>query len=175
MKKNTILIWAVIVLSLINLATIGTIIYHVKSDSEASDTIQLAVNDFRLNNRIIVETLGLTPSQSGDCKLILNDFRQAVREIHRNLNMNRSELYVELQKENADTLTCNRYSAEIGRLHKELKIVTSRFYLQLKRICPPGKEDQLHQLIAPLFNSENSYGAAGGGNRYRYRGGRGNQ
>jgi hypothetical protein len=174
MKRNAILIWAVIVLSLMNLATIGTIIYHVKTDNVSNDTIQLVVNDFLLNNSKITEALGLTSSQSVDCKFILNDFRQSAREIHRDLNMNRSSLFVELQKENPDTSICNSYSIEIGQLHKELKLETIRFYLQLKNICPSGKENNLHQLLAPLFYSENSIGPAGG-KQHRYRGGRGNQ
>jgi hypothetical protein len=175
MNRNTILVWAVIVLAVINIATIGTIFYHVNTNGKANDTIQLAVNDFRLNNSKIAETLGLTQTQSVGCKMVLNDFRQVVRKIQRDLNMNRSNLYLELQNENPDTLVCNQYSTEIGRLHKELKMETSRFYLQLKSRCPRGKEEQLHQMLAPMFNAENSFGNAGNGNKHRYRGGRGNR
>jgi hypothetical protein len=174
MKRNTVLIWAVIVLALMNLATVGTIIYHVETDGKTNDTIQLMVNDFKLNNSIIAETLGLNANQTDDCKIILNEFRQAVREIHTGLNMNRAGLFVELQKEKPDTLVCNRFSNEIGELHKDLKIKTSHFYLQLKNLCPSGREENLHQLLAPLFYSENSFGQAGG-RQHRFRGGRGNQ
>lgn len=174
MKRNTILIWAVIVLALMNLATVGTIIYHVETDEKTNDTIQLMVNDFKLNNNIITQTLGLTASQSSDCKMVLNEFRQSVREIHTGLNMNRAGLFVELQKDKPDTLVCNRFSREIGVLHQDLKMETSRFYLQLKNICPSENEENLHQLLAPLFYSENSFGQAGG-RQHRFRGGRGNQ
>lgn len=175
MKRTTVLIWTIVVLVLLNLTTIGTMYYHMsRTDAAPAGEAELAVESFRLNNRSIVENLGLSGSQANECREILSDFREKVRNINQSLNENRADLFGELRKEAPDAEAYLDYSAKIGELHKALKMETVQFYLALKSLCDPAQEERLNQLLAPLFSAEKgNFGQ--GGKQHRNRFGRGHQ
>jgi Spy/CpxP family protein refolding chaperone len=149
--KNKFLTWALVVLTLLNLCTIGTIIYHIITEkNEMSKSSERYASP--LNGRDFMETLDFTHEQKEQFHLMNNSFRASVREINEELDLQKNSLFAELRKENTDTVACNRISDEIGVLHKELKVKTYRFYLDVKKICRADQQGKLNDVFAPIFN-----------------------
>lgn len=161
-QKIKFLTWGIVVLTLLNVSTIGTIIYHIQTEKK-----QMGFNSERypgpLKGRELMEHLDFTAQQRESFHSHNRDFMEAVSDINRSLNESRNNLFAELQKTNPDTVKCNLISAEIGRLHKALKIKTYRFYLDVKKICNEEQREKLNKAFAPVFSFD-------GGQQFRHRG-----
>lgn len=162
--KNKFLTWAVVVLAILNMSTIGTIIYHILTEkNEMSRSSERYASP--LNGRDFMQTLDFTHGQREQFHLMNSSFRTSVKEINKELDLHKNSLFSELRKTNPDTVTCNRISAEIGALHKVLKVKTYRFYLDVKKICRADQQEKLNDVFAPIFNfdgrSESRHGKKG--------------
>ncbi|WP_069658420.1 hypothetical protein [Arcticibacter eurypsychrophilus] len=149
--KNKFLTWSVVVLALLNLSTIGTIVYHIITEkNEMSKSSERYASP--LKGQDFMETLDFTHEQKEQFHLMNDSFRASVKDINEKLDLHKNSLFAELRKTNTDTVACNRISDEIGVLHKVLKVKTYRFYLHVKGICRPDQQEKLNAVFAPIFN-----------------------
>lgn len=170
-------LWIVIVfLSLLNVATIGTIVYNNRKVNTEEENIVFEPNTQPINGMYFSQTLGFDNSQMEVFRQSSRSFRRNANQIIISINGCKEELFGELQAEQPDTAKMKDISREIGSLHAELKEATINFYIELNKVCKPGQKDKLKTVFVPLFRKTPILGAGCGHGIGRGRGcGNGNR
>lgn len=155
-RKNKILTWAVILLVLLNAATIGTIIIQNYRSKQTTENIGIntgsGVN--MLNGRFFREMLGFNEEQMASFRNINQAFRPYAMDLTYEVDSLKNEMFIELQNAVPDTIRLNSMSIKIGELHGKLKYKTYHFYLSIKKICSPVQSTALEKAFQPLFKKE---------------------
>ncbi len=132
-KKNSIQIWVIALLVVLNLTTIGTIFYHNRQVKDNEAAVVIDESRAPLTGRYFRQTLRFDDEQ-------MNAFRKANRQFQPQANLLiyemdslKTEMFIELNREQPDTIRLNSISDHIGRHHAELKKITNDFTSQLNR------------------------------------------
>ncbi len=155
MNKNTsrILIYAVIFLAVLNVATfisIGIHVYQSKKElpQVSSETINTTHN---FNGRYFRDQLNLSPDQMNQFRLINEKFRSNARRINNELNRLRVDMLNQMKNTSKETDTLISISDSIGSLHCELKKFTYQYYLDIKSICSDEQTSGLNNIFENFF------------------------
>ena len=150
------MIWAIIALALMNIATVATVIYN-----RNPKRLELAVPEsgssrdegasIEYSGRYFRDQLNLTNEQMARFREFNPDFRQQVRDINIELNDIRRIMLEEMSKPIADSPKLNLLSDSVGHLHADLKKLTYRYYLDFKEICNKDQKERLDQLFGEMF------------------------
>lgn len=176
--RRRILVWSVVVLAVLNITTILTIGYHVYQSRKAETTPgnlnpkQLEADAAQFSGRYFRDQLGLTNEQMNVFKEFNPKFRQQAREITIKLAEDRKQMLDEMARENSDTVKLNQLSGEIGTLHTRLKVLTYKYYIDMKHLSTPEQQKNLEKLFRSMFNNDAQMGYPGkgngkGGNKWR--------
>jgi len=164
MNKTKLLIWSVVLLVILNLTTIGTILYHNYREKADNKTIVLNTEgNNMLNGRFFRQTLGFNEAQMDVFRNANREFRPKANGIILQIDSLKNEMFTELKKTKSDTVKLNALSHETGNLHAELKQETNRFYLKIKTVCTPQQLEQLQTTFTPLFRNAACDGKGMGG------------
>jgi len=175
-NKQNLMVWAIIVLVIMNLSTIITIAYHQRQSdksvvSTTADPKQLEVNADKFNGRFFRNQLNFSDEQMEKFRQINPLFRPKVRDITIELAQKRKQMLQEMSAVNCDTIRLNALSDSIGYLHSNLKKLTYRYYLDIKGICNSEQQKNLELLFSDVFNNDVSVSSPGqGGQRGRQYG-----
>ncbi len=151
-KTNKILWFVVALLLILNLATIGTIIYHNKQHTDDELTIVLDANQQNpLTGRFLRQELGFDDEQMAVFRKANREFHQIANNLIYEMDSLKVEMFEELNKEAPDTVKLQTLSKHIGMHHVELKDITNQYYLKLKSVCDQGQCEQLQEAFQPLF------------------------
>lgn len=169
--------WAIIILALMNIATIVTVLYQknraeaVENSFSKSETgsENASVN---YSGRYFRDQLSLDNDQMSKFMAINPTFRGSIRDINRKLNHTRQEMFSLMAAGEADTAKLNALSDTIGVLHANLKKETYRYYLDLKNICDTEQQKKLEELFRGMFVSESQMGQNGNAGQQGRRRGR---
>jgi Spy/CpxP family protein refolding chaperone len=152
MKRNKSLVGIIILLLLLNLATIGTILYNKYHHAGGDKSIVLsAEGNNLLNSHFIKETVGFDQKQMQLFRNANLEFRPKANSIVIQIDTLKNRMFSELKKPKADTVKLNALADRTGFLHAELKRETNRFYLKIKTICTPEQLNKLQSTFSPLF------------------------
>jgi len=175
-NKYSLLIWAVVVLAIMNVSTILTVFYHkYQSDNVVNSTIdakQTEIDSERFSGRYFRDELNMSNAQMEKFKVINPVFRPKARFITIELAEKRKQMLVEMAAAKSDTSRLNALSDSIGQLHSELKKVTYRYYLEMKEICNPEQQVKLEKLFGEMFSNDSALGSSGKGGPRGWQGGR---
>lgn len=174
MQTNSKVKWlwvAIILLLVLNLTTIGTIIYHSWQESDAAESIIVEPDSQPLNGKYFRQELGFDSNQVEVFRIANRKFRQEANEIIRSINMQKELLFSELQQAQPNTETVGIISDRIGQLHAQLKKVTADFYIELNKCCTPEQKEKLKTIFTPLFRESPHTGSSRGHGHGRGRGG----
>ena len=154
--KRRILIGLIIILIATNLSTIGSYYYHRIAEQKKTEVNneQSAVPGEQ-RTRYFRDQLNLDDNQTNSFREINRLFNRSARIIEKNLTVLRKSMIDELGAQNPDTLKLRQIAAEIGNNHRELKEVTSTFYLSMREICTPEQQTKLHSIFQSMLNKEN--------------------
>lgn len=174
-NKRSGMIWAIVVLAVMNLSTLGTILYHqYQSDKPAANPEeaqkQLETDAEKFSGRYFRDKLNLDGNQMERFRAINPVFRQQARAITEELASMRKQMLAEMAAANSDTTKLNALSDAIGQLHSQLKKITYQYYLDLKSICNTEQQKQLEQLFTEMFTNDASMSFPGKGGRGWQRG-----
>lgn len=158
MNKNVrILKWLLILLVVLNIGTIGTIVYLTRNQNSISGEnilIGSGSNVTVLNGRFFRLTAGFNETQMDSFRKANQAFRPVAREISIAIDSLKSSLFTALNREYPDTMFVNKMALQIGNLHGQLKYQTNQFYLNILSICTPAQKIIIKEAFAPLFKSE---------------------
>lgn len=153
MRKITILTWAVVLLAVMNAATIATIIYHNYNERRQAEgaAINTGYGSNPLNGKFFRQQLGFDEKQMDVFREANSHFRPAAFTITAAIDSLKGEMFAVLQKTMPDTGRLANLSVEIGNMHSSLKAATCQFYLQLKKVCTAQQLTKLDEAFRPLF------------------------
>jgi hypothetical protein len=158
--------WAIVVLFLLNAATLGTILYHnYKGNPSAGSTVVAGHPGAVINGRFFRQTLGFTNEQMESFRTANHQFRPQTAAITVSIDSLKAAMFREMKRQAPDTVKLDALSKQIGELHGALKRETYRFYLNIRSVCSEQQADQLQKVFEPLFINENLPMAPGGNRR----------
>ncbi|MCX6236859.1 MAG: periplasmic heavy metal sensor [Bacteroidia bacterium] len=167
-NKYTLMVWAIVILTVMNISTVATIVYH-KYQSEKAETIavsdqkQLETDSEKFSGRYFRDQLNLSREQMDKFKEINPVFRPKARDITIELAQKRKQMLIEMAAAKSDTARLNALSDSIGQLHSNLKKITYRYYLEIKSICDPEQQRKLEQIFGEMFTNDSQLGYPGKG------------
>lgn len=171
MNKMKLLTWAVVLLVVLNLTTVGTLLYHNYNETTKNDTVVLSSEGgAMLNGRFFRQTIGFDDGQMVTFREANREFRPKANRIVVQIDSLKGEMFSELKKTNPDTIRLNKLSLQTGALHADLKKETNRFYLKIKAVCTPGQLEQLQITFTPLFRTPACDGRGMGRGRWHGNG-----
>ena len=171
-NRHRILIWIIVILVATNLSTIGSFYYHrmAESKAEVAKRIEQATIPGDQRTRFFRDELNLNPDQLDQFREINRTFNRTARGIEMNLSQLREDLINELGSQQTDTTRLDKIAAEIGENHRELKQVTTTFYLNMKKICNAEQQSKLHSIFQSMLNKDSQVNLPKQGNgRGRWR------
>ncbi len=159
MKTNSkTLIWIIVILVATNLSTIGSFYYHRVNEgqqiTESKPGGQAAVPGEQ-RTRFFRDQLKLDDSQIDSFREINRSYNRTARDIEMSLSELRKEIVDELGKASPDSAKLEQLATEIGNNHRELKQVTTRFYLNMKEICTTEQQEKLYTIFQSMLTKEN--------------------
>jgi len=166
-NKYRILIWIIVILVATNLSTIGSFYYHRISEAKTPETKQENQNAIpgEQRTRFFRDQLNLNDEQLDQFRENNRTFNRTARGIEMNLTQLREDLITELGKQNPDSARLDQMAIEVGNNHRELKQVTTSFYLDMKKICTPEQKVKLHELFQSMLNKDNQVNLPRPGNQ----------
>ncbi len=170
-NKYKLLMYTVIFLAVMNVATLTTIGYHIirtKSNSEINYQQQVYGNKQKYNGRYFRDRLELTPDQMVYFGEINTNFRQHARTITFELIEKRKKMLAEMELEAPNKDKLDLYSDSIGLLHADLKKYTYQYYINIKQICTNEQQVELINLFKEFFINDLHIGAPGKGQQRRH-------
>lgn len=175
-NRNSMMVWAIVVLAVMNVSTILTVVYHkVQSDNTKvtteANSKQTEADSEKFSGRYFRDQLNLSSEQMEKFKAINPAFRPRARYITLELANKRRLMLAEMAAIQSDTTRLNGYSDSIGLLHSDLKKIAYRYYLGIKGICDPEQQKKLEQIFSEMFGSDSPLGSSGkGGQNGRQQG-----
>lgn len=173
------MIWAIIILALMNISTFITILIHSnrtpeESHPQWSEQVSAENASLQYSGRYFRDQLGLNREQMSRFSEFNPEFRRNVRDINISLETIRLEMITEMANETSDTLKLNQLSDSIGHLHADLKKLTYKYYFDFKNICNEEQQQKLEELFMGMFSTDDQmvhYGprgpaGRGGGRRF---------
>lgn len=169
-NKGRWMIWAIVILVVMNLTTILTVVHNRRQLSDkglfpASDQGMSESTSMQYSGRYFRDSLGLSMEQMKKFSGFNPGFRQSVMAINRDMSEKRHEMLIEMAKNECDTNRLNVLSDSIGFLHARLKKQTYLYYINFKNICSQPQQKKLEQLFGEMFNTDMQMGMNGGGPR----------
>lgn len=155
-NKYRILIWIIVILVATNLSTIGSFYYHRISELKAAEVKQDEQTNIpgEQRTRFFRDELNLDADQIDQFREINRTFNRTARGIEMNLAQLREDMIKELGTQNPDSILLSRIAIEIGENHRELKQVTTIFYLNMKKICTSEQQAKLHEIFQSMLNKD---------------------
>lgn len=166
-NKNRILSWVIVILVATNLSTIGSFYYHRMTEAKTPEIKQDSQNAIpgEQRTRFFRDQLNLNDEQIDQFREINRTFNRTARTIETNLAQLREDLIKELGAQNPDSARLSQMAAEVGNNHRELKQVTTTFYLDMKKICTAEQQAKLHEIFQSMLNKDNQVNLPRPGNQ----------
>lgn len=155
-NKYRTLIWIAVILFVMNLATIGSLIYHTlkKGTPSASSGQTEAVAQDEQGARFFFDRLDLTTDQTGPVREAYREYNRATNHLVHELRFLRVDMVEQMTKADPDTVRLNEIYREIGSLHEALKRKTAEYYLQLRSICTTEQQLKLDAIFRDMVSDE---------------------
>lgn len=165
------MVWAIVILAVMNLTTIATVIYNrnqTRNEKAVVDTSlpQSDISSIRYSGRWFRDQLNFNREQMSRFVEFNPAFRENVRSINRDLNLCRQKMLSAMAEEKCDTIRLNTLSDSIGTLHAHLKKATYKYYIDLKNICDQQQQEKLKQFFGEMFATDIQMGQHGKGGPY---------
>jgi periplasmic protein CpxP/Spy len=156
LNKTRILLWAVIALAVLNIATIATVFWHMSKANRFIDRENFEMNAPAPNGmkQVIKENLKLSDYQVVKFDSIDNKFRTESKAIFEEMKTLRRDMINEITSDNPDSAKLIEFTKALGNLHIELKMRTFNFYFSMKKICQPEQQKELSKFFRKMFMFE---------------------
>ncbi len=170
-NRTRMMIWAIVVLAVLNITTILTIIYH--RHEPRPDTIMPESgmtggenSSVRFSGRWFRDELDLSAEQMNRFREFNPAFRQHVRDINLQLNDLRRLMLDEMSSPASDSARLNSLADSVGYLHADLKKHTYRYYMNFKDMCNMEQKEKLDNMFREMFAADVQTGRYGPGGPY---------
>jgi len=163
MKAKNLLIGIIIFLTVLNVATIATVVIHINR-TNTPDNVTSTITDTSTSQsneipstqtaRYLGQRLNLSVDQQESFRQASMNYNRNARLISLEMGRLRDELLEEMDRDVPDTVMLGAISEEIGRRHVELKRLTVTHYLSLKQLCNEEQKRELYLLFKTILNPD---------------------
>jgi Tfp pilus assembly protein PilE len=165
-NKHTLMVWAIVVLAVMNFSTLATIVYHHyqtgKTEiSQITNQSQMGADSQKFSGRYFRDQLGFSNDQMNKFREFNPTFRQQAHAITIEMAEKRKQMLFEMAADKTDTSKLAILSDSIGMLHSRLKKITFGYYLNIKNMCNTDQQKKLEQLFAEMFTNDAPMGFPG--------------
>jgi Spy/CpxP family protein refolding chaperone len=166
-NKYRILIWIIVILVATNLSTIGSFYYHRITELKLAEAVQNEQTNIpgEQRTRFFRDELNLDTAQIDHFREINRTFNRTAKGIEMNLAQLREDMINELGTQSPDSAQLAWIAVEIGENHRELKQLTSTFYLNMKKICTEEQKAKLHEIFQSMLDKESQVNLPRPGNQ----------
>ena len=171
-NKQKFLVWAVVVLAVMNISTLATIMYHNKTSvkQEVRESGHLETDAEKYSGRYFRDKLNLDQNQMDQFRMLNPVFRRQAMEVTSKLTEYRRKMLDEMAGSDVNATKLNALSDSIGFLHSRLKKLSWNYYSDIKEICNSSQQELLKQLFTEMFINDLPMGYPGKGGMGRQRG-----
>jgi hypothetical protein len=145
-SKNTVLIWAVLLLLVLNASIVGTMLYRNIRDSRIMNNPHVPM-PLHLHQpapgAFLKDELGLSDEQFLRFRESREQYQTRVREMNHRIGIVRRNYLQELMRKQPDTVHLTLTCDSIGLMHAALMKETGQYYHQIRKLC---QEDQVEKL-----------------------------
>jgi len=147
-KKNRLLFWIMIVLIVINIATLTSFFIFSKQGVTPAPVCRV-MSDSTCSG--FCTKLNLSATQVEKVEIINRNYKNNASTFVMNIKNKRVEILDELNKDKPDTLLTNKLTGEVSVLQSLLQRESIRQYLELKKVCTPEQAQRLSALYRDLY------------------------
>lgn len=144
--KNRILVGAVILLTTVNLAILGTIAFQRIKPHEPIPARE-SFRDRPNYGRTLANELDLTPEQSERFEQLRREHFEATTYNKRALQKHYRMVMEELSNEVPSRAKLDSLAHEIGKLHEEQQVSTIEHFIELREMCTPEQYQNLQHMF----------------------------
>lgn len=176
-KRSKILLFVFIALTIINLAAVTAVAYHIRKDHREADDMQAnyrAAGDSLSSPPgpgFLMKELGFDEGQRNAFQKSRIKFRDKARPLFSTIRILNNELADEIGRDVPDTLKLKAISRQIGDAQVQLKLLTIDHMREVKTIATPGQQEKLGLFYRDLLSRDGR--PPGKGMQHRHRNGRG--
>jgi len=152
MTRNRLLIWAVLILLAVNIATIISALRNSGRVRAEEMVRSEAMSDARV--MLFREQLQLDDRQNREFIQLNRTFNQRAGRMAGRLDILRRSMIEELAKPEPDMQKVGNITDEIGSIHSSLKQETADYYLGLKSVCTPEQQERLKEMFVVMSDPE---------------------
>lgn len=155
--KNTyrILIWVIVILAATSLSMGISFWYHKQQDKKAAEQkAQQIEMPSEQRTRFFREQLGLRQDQMDIFRDLNRDYNRSARRISNDLEELRIDMVKEMGAKHPEEDKLNSISENIGELHADLKKVTIKYYLEMKKVCDESQQEKLNEIFLSMSKSK---------------------
>lgn len=166
MKNYRLLIGLILFLIVTNIATILTVVRHIRNQkSEVGKELKQENNPDNKNPVDLPDTqrtlffskaLLLDSGQQSAFREVNWNYGRQTKEISQAMSQLREQFLNTLDQPKPDTALLNTLSDQIGKKHTELKKLTITYYLGLKSICNSDQKKALFEMFRKLLSPESN-------------------
>jgi hypothetical protein len=170
-KSNTYrtLVWIIVILLATNLSMGISFLYHKQQDHKQEEQVEEAVVEIpaQQRTRFFRDELGLNYDQVEKFRELNREFNRTAWNISHNLERLRTEMVLEMGKNEPNQKKLEAITAEIGERHTELKKVTIDYYLKMKAECNDEQKEKLNETFMSMLKKNEDVKLPGGYGRNR--------
>ncbi len=146
--KKKLIIWGVVLLTVINLASLATRAYHRWGDDE-----RRGQQDRREGRMSITERLGLTETQAEQVRQMRSGLGDQLTPYREGYREKRDQLYDLLMAPDADRGEIDLIKAQIDSLQAEREAIVFDYIVAHKDVLTPEQQTKFFTMIKERFRS----------------------
>lgn len=165
-----ILIWIIVILSATTISMGISFCYHKQQDRKALEKkIEQVEMPSEQRTRFFREQLDLRQDQMNIFRELNRNYNRSARQISLQLEELRVAMINEMGVKYPDQGKLNSVSDSIGQLHSNLKDLTIRYYLDMKKECDEQQQIKLNEIFMSVSKSKEDISLPQRGRKFRER------
>lgn len=153
--KKRLAIWGVVLLVIMNLASLATVWYQQHHPPEflrqPGPRLQDPAQQINQVNAFLRHELQLSDTQAQQFADMQRQHFNRVKAEHDAIRNLRQELFNQLSSSPPDTVKVEKLATAIGDRHRELEILTFQHLIDLKKLCTAKQQQKLNSLFRELL------------------------
>jgi hypothetical protein len=175
-SKNTVLIWAVIFLLVLNASIVGTMLYRSIRDSRTMNNPRVPLHLHQpVPGAFLKDELGLSDEQFLRFRESRDQYQVRVKDMNHRIGIARRNYLRELMQKQSDTVHLKLTSDSIGMMHAALMEETGKYYHQILQLCQVDQVEKLNDFFIRAVELEADPGRSPRAYRSVPHNGRGNR
>ncbi len=149
MKKKT-FIYFIIIITIINLSSLGAILYQQKKMSCPSyqSNEQTVIN-------LVKQEVNLTSSQIKQFKKLKITFHKKIDSLSVKVQNYNKLLAIEIKKDNPDTVIINNLINNLSKIQNKSKYIVIQHFFSIKKILSKDQQEKFFNIVLKRFLGRN--------------------